>query len=180
MYDGTLYASTHNRLLTLVVIDGIAVRPYDYGLIESIPPSEVSSVELIEGARFFTSLFCDLFPTHCKDAPPAGNVIAIYTHAQQGLHGIQSPKGIMKTTVPVFSQTKEFYAPKYNNLQADDLQKPDLRSVIHWQPILKTDTAGIGKTSFYNADISGDMMVVVESIAENGAIGYQEYIYKVE
>lgn len=181
MYDGTLYASTHNRLLTLVVIDGIAVRPYDYGLIESIPPSEVSSVELIEGARFFTSLFCDLFPTHCKDAPPAGNVIAIYTHAQQGLHGVQKTKGIMKTTIPVFSPSKEFYAPKYDNTpQQDDLQKPDLRSVLHWQPIITTDAVGIGKTSFYNADIAGEMMVVVESIAENGAVGYEEYIYEVE
>jgi hypothetical protein len=181
MYDGTLYASTHNRLLTLVVIDGIAVRPYDYGLIESIPPSEVSSVELIEGARFFTSLFCDLFPTHCNDAPPAGNVIAIYTHAQQGLHGVQKPKGIMKTTIPVFSPSKEFYAPKYNNTpQQDDLQKPDLRSVIHWQPIITTDAVGIGKTSFYNADIAGEMMVVVESIADDGAIGYEEYTYKVQ
>ena len=86
----------------------------------------------------------------------------------------------MKTTVPIFSQPKEFYAPKYNNTQADDLQKPDLRSVIHWQPILKTEGLGISKTSFYNADIAGEMMVILEAIGNDGAIGYQEYSYKVE
>ncbi|WP_157805299.1 MG2 domain-containing protein [Confluentibacter citreus] len=181
--DGVLYAKGLNNEMTLVVIDGIPVRPYEYQLIESIPPSEVSSVEVIEYAKNFTSLFCELFPQAClrPDPPPqSGNIIAIYTHAQQGLHGVKSPKGILKTTVPVFSQLKEFYAPKYNNVQADDLQKPDLRSIIHWQPILKTDDSGVGKTSFYNADIAGEMMVIIEAINEDGAVGYQEYTYKVE
>ncbi|PKQ45446.1 hypothetical protein [Confluentibacter flavum] len=181
--DGVLYAKGLNNEMTLVVIDGIPVRPYEYQLIESIPPSEVSSVEVIEYAKNFTSLFCELFPQACsrpEPPPQSGNIVAIYTHAQQGLHGVKSPKGILKTTVPVFSQQKEFYAPKYNNVQADDLQKPDLRSVIHWQPILKTDDFGTGKTAFFNADIAGEMMVVVEAISEDGAVGYQEYIYKVD
>ncbi|OYX25979.1 MAG: hypothetical protein B7Z06_06410 [Flavobacteriales bacterium 32-35-8] len=177
--NGVLYARAFNGQITLVVIDGIPVRPDDYGFIESIPPSEVSSVELIEYAKDFRGLYSELFP-RAIEKPDYGNVIAIYTHAQQGLHGVQKPKGIMKTTIPIFSQPKEFYAPKYNNIQADDLQKPDLRSVIHWQPILKTDDSGIGKTSFYNADIAGEMMVVIEAIGDDGAIGYEEYVYKVE
>lgn len=177
--NGNLYARAFNGAMTLVVIDGIPVRPYDYGLIESIPPSEVSSVELIEYAKNFRGLYSELFP-RAIEKPDYGNVIAIYTHAQQGLYGVQRPKGIMKTTVPVFSQPKEFYAPKYNNVQADDLQKPDLRSVIHWQPLLKTDDYGMGKTSFYNSDIAGEMMVVIEAIGDNGAVGYEEYSYKVE
>ena len=49
--NGVLYARAYNGQLTLVVIDGIPVRPDDYGFIESIPPSEVSSVELIEYAE---------------------------------------------------------------------------------------------------------------------------------
>lgn len=100
---------------------------------------------------------------------------------QKGIYGVEKPKGIMKTTIPVFSPSKEFYAPKYDNAaQQDDLQKPDLRSVIHWQPILKTDNFGMGKTSFYNADIAGEMMVVVEAVSEDGYVAYEEFIYKVE
>src|SRR5690606_20415463 len=114
-----LYASAFNGEMTLVVIDGIPVRPYDYGLIESIPPSEVSSVEVIEYAKNFSSLYCEIFPTACSGdlPPPWGNVIAIYTYGQKGIYGVQSPKGIMKTTVPVFSPSKEFYAPKYDTAQ---------------------------------------------------------------
>ncbi|WP_157804971.1 MG2 domain-containing protein [Confluentibacter lentus] len=179
--DGNLYARAFNGELTLVVIDGIPLKEYEYPLIQNIPPSEVSSVEIIEYAKDFPSLFCETYPSRpCLQPPMWGNVIAIYTYGQKGLYGVSSPKGIMKTSVPIFSQTKEFYTPKYNNVQADDLQKPDLRSVIHWQPILKTDDLGIGKTSFYNADIAGEMMVIIEAIGENGAIAYKEFIYRVE
>jgi len=178
--DGNLYARAFNGELTLVIIDGIPLKEYEYPLIQNIPPSEVSSVEIIEYAKDFPSLFCETYPDRCPYKSLWGNVLAIYTYSQQGIYGAQISKDIMKTTIPVFSQPKEFYTPKYNNIQADDLQKPDLRSVIHWQPILKTDDLGIGKTSFYNADIAGEMMVIVEAISENGAVGYQEYIYKVE
>ncbi|MGE5943454.1 MAG: hypothetical protein ACM31G_03840, partial [Flavobacteriales bacterium] len=179
--DGNLYALAFNNDPTLVVIDGIPVKEYEYEFIQNIPPSEISSIEVIEYSKNFMSLYCEVFPKKCNPLPPPfGNIIAIYTHAQQGILGTKSPKGIMKTSVPVFAQTKEFYAPKYDNVNQDDLQKPDLRALLYWQPILKTDNSGKGKTSFYNADITGEMMVVVEAIAENGAIGYQEYIYKVE
>ncbi|WP_100615512.1 hypothetical protein [Confluentibacter citreus] len=177
---GNLYPMAFNREPTLVVIDGIPLRPYEFEFAQSIPPSEVSSVELIEYAKNFSSLYCEVYPYGCISPPQSGNVLAIYTHGQKGIYNVRKPVGILKTTVPVFSQSKEFYAPKYNNAQADDLQKPDLRSVIHWQPILKTDDSGIGKTSFYNADIAGEMVVVIEAIGDDGAVGYEEYIYKVE
>jgi hypothetical protein len=178
-----LTARVFNGEPTLVVVDGIAVREYEYEFIQGIPPSEVSSVEVIEYAKNFSKFYCEVFPVKCAGPsipPQSGNIIAIYTHAQQGINGVKSPKGIMKTTVPVFSQSKEFYAPKYNNIQADNLQKPDLRSVIHWQPILKTNDAGKAEISFYNADVTGDMMVIVEAICEDGHIAYEEFIYKVE
>ncbi|PKQ45447.1 hypothetical protein CSW08_08020 [Confluentibacter flavum] len=178
---GNLYPMAFNREPTLVVIDGIPLKYYEFEFAQSIPPSEVSSVELIEYAKNFASLYCEAYPSGCLMPPMIGNVLAIYTHGQKGIYNVRKPVGILKTTVPVFSQPKEFYAPKYNNAQQEgDLQKPDFRSVIHWQPILKTDDSGVRKTSFYNGDIVGEMMVIVESIAENGAIGYQEYIYKVE
>src|SRR5690606_15337666 len=90
--DGNLYARGTNGLVTLVVIDGIPVRELEYGLIESIPPSEVSSVEVIEYAENFTSLFYEVLGGYPDE--PWGNVIAIYTHGQKGIYGVEKPKGI--------------------------------------------------------------------------------------
>ena len=80
----------------------------------------------------------------------------------------------------MFSAPREFYAPKYDNIQRSDWYKPDLRALIHWEPILKTDSSGTASASFYNADNIGEMMVVVEAISEKGEIGYEEIVYEIE
>jgi hypothetical protein len=171
-----------NNMPTLVILDGIPVPFRDYSLIPDISPSEVSSFEIIEFAKGFSRLFCEVHTEllGCEMvAPPWGNVIAIYTHAGIGLSGAYKPKGLTQTAVPVFSLPKEFYAPKYNNIQPDDWQHPDFRTLIHWQPILKTDDLGKTSTSFYNTDNKGKMMIVVEAISDEGEIGYQELNYKI-
>lgn len=178
--NGDLYAKVVNGEITLVVIDGIPVRPWEYPFIPNIPPSEVSSFEIIEYAKNFSRLYCEVFPENCRYAPAWGNVIAIYTYGQKGIYGANKPVGIMQASVPVFSAPREFYAPKYENPRPDDWNKPDLRALIHWEPILKTDSLGKASASFYNADNIGKMMVVVEAISTNGEIGYQELEYEIE
>ena len=165
---------------TLVVIDGEPVMEYDYPLISSIPPSEVSSFEIIKSAENFFNLFMTVVPdAHPLEAPKNGNVIAIYTKSGKGLHGVQRSVGILSTTVPVFSPRQEFYAPKYKNLTKDDWIKPDLRALVHWEPSLEIDTLGYVSDAFYNADNTGEMLVIVEAISATGAIGYKELVYEV-
>ena len=180
--DGFLYASVHN-MPTVVMIDGILIPFTSYQHIPDISPSEVSSFEIIEYANGFIDLYCEVHPEiqNCKMNLELlyGHIIAIYTHAGIGLSGAQKPKGLTKTTIPVFAPTKEFYAPKYENIQADDWQHQDIRTLIHWQPILKTDDLGKATTSFYNTDNKGKTMVIVEAISDEGEIGYQELDYEI-
>ncbi len=180
--NGELYANVVGSPgITLVVIDGIPVRYYNYDRIAIIPPSEVSSFEIIRNAKNFRKLFMEAFPgTSSIEAPYMGSVIAIYTHAGKGLFGAEKPIGIVHTTIPVFSPHREFYAPRHENLSADDWIKPDLRALIHWAPKIIVDSLGKVSTTFYNADNIGEMLVVVEAISENGEIGYQEMFYKVK
>lgn len=83
------------------------------------------------------------------------------------------------TTQLPHSAPREFYAPKYENLQPTDWYKPDLRALVHWEPKLRVDSLGKASTTFYNADIVGEMLVVVEAISDKGEIGYQELDYNV-
>jgi len=177
--DGNLYARVSPFEMTLVVIDGIPVKPYEYPYIPNIPPGEVKSFEIIEGAKNFTSLYLELFPMS-KEPPAWGDVIAIYTHAGNGIYGAHSAKGIMQAAVPVFAASREFYAPKYENIQPEEWYKPDLRALVHWAPNLRTDSTGKATATFYNADNLGEMMVVVEAISDKGELGYQEFVYKVD
>ena len=177
---GYLYAFVNNEI-TLVVVDGIPVKYWDFPHIESIPTSEVKSFEIIEGAKDFMSLYLEVFPQASPiDAPAFGNLIAIYTYGGNGIYGVRPTIGLAKASIPVFSERKEFYSPKYENIKPEDWYKPDLRALVHWQPQLVTDSLGKAKTTFYNADNLGKMQVVVEAISENGKIGYQELFYDVK
>lgn len=179
--DGTLSAKLHNGLTTLVVIDGIAVSAEDYPLIAAIPPEEVKSFELIEYANSFARLYCEVFPRNCgMGTPDVGNVITIYTYGRKGLFGANRVTGITKAAVPVYATPREFYAPQWNNANAADWRKPDLRTLIHWAPTLTTDSTGSSAVSFYNADKPGTMQVIVEAITKNGAIGYKEFSFTVK
>ncbi|WP_281336430.1 hypothetical protein [Flavobacterium eburneipallidum] len=172
-----------NNIQTLVVIDGVPVLFRDYLHIPNISPTEVSSFEIIEYASGFGQLYCEVHNELSNCIPPMnpsyGNVIAIYTHSGIGLSGAFKPKGLTQTTVPAFATPKEFYAPKYENIRTDDWKQADIRTIIHWQPIVQTDDSGKASTSFYNTDNKGDMTVIVEAISDKGEIGYQELDYEI-
>jgi hypothetical protein len=178
---GYLYAKVRERVPTFVLVDGVTVNERDYDLIQSIPPSEVSSFEIIENAKNLAQLYSEFCP-RCDPmgTPNLGDVIAIYTYGGRGIYGATKPLGIIKAAVPVFSSPREFYAPKYAKLQDNDWYKPDLRALIHWEPKVTVDSLGKASTTFYNADLTGEMEVVVEAISEDGRIGYQKLVYNVK
>lgn len=189
----------------LYLVDGVPVRREDFKLIETFPISEIESYEITKNPKDLLKCITEYFGTLPLPDPELikemkeldrltgeprrrfltigdinkVGVIAIYTHGSQGLLA-QRARGIMTTTIPVFSAPREFYSPKYDNIKEDEWQRPDLRALIHWAPEIKTDSEGKATLSFYNADYSGDMMVVVEAVTPNGQIGYKELIYNVE
>jgi hypothetical protein len=179
--NGRLIAQVRRGVETLVVVDGVTVNFLDYDLIPYIPPSEVSSFEIIKNAKNFLQIYKEFLPPGSSplDVGNYGDVIAIYTYGGNGIYGVHKPKGIIKASVPVFSTPREFYAPKYVNLQPDDWYKPDLRALIDWEPELIVDSIAKASTTFYNADITGEIEVVVEAISEDGKIGYHELTYNV-
>ena len=180
--NGRLIAQVRRGVETLVVVDGVPVNFLDYDLIPYISPSAVSSFEIIKNAKNFLQLYKEFLPPGSSplDVGNYGDVIAIYTYGGKGIYGAIRPKGLTQASVPVFSAPREFYAPKYENLQPIDWYKPDLRALIFWKPNLTVDGLGQTSASFYNADVCGDMEVVVEAISDTGEIGYQEMIYNVK
>ncbi|MFO7658802.1 MAG: hypothetical protein R6W78_17205 [Bacteroidales bacterium] len=179
---GEMSAKVWGSDITLVIIDGIPVKFCygEYSFIQHIPPSEVVSLEIIEQPKNWYDLYYEANNT----SPPPGaatcSIIAIYTKANKGIYGAYIPRGLTRAIMPVFSESKEFYSSRYENSNYKNSRIPDLRTLIHWQPILETDSLGNAMTTFYNSDIPGEMRVVVEAITEKGEIGYQEIDYKVE
>lgn len=184
--SGFYYAHVWSTDITLVIIDGIPVpRQIEYySLIQHIPPSEVSSFEIIRCPTNFCELYYLATGNQWHEDNPrggiCGGIIAIYTRDNIGLHILKAPVGIARASVPVFSEPIEFYAPKYDTEQSRNRNIPDLRTLIHWEPVVRTDSLGNTQVNFHNADRMGEMLVVVEAISEKGDIGYQEIVYEVE
>ncbi len=165
---------------TLVLVDG-DYDPIFNALIAYIPIREVSSVDVIKCADNFELIWADkkgalpTRPIYC------GSIININTVRGKGIGDVLNKfKGINRFMIPVFSTPKEYYTPNYETMKPEELNKPDLRLVLRWQPLLSTDSLGIATTSFYNADNVGDMTIVVEAISKDGEIGYTTIGYKVK
>ncbi|WP_133067194.1 hypothetical protein [Flagellimonas pacifica] len=166
---------------SLVMVDGRLIQKYEYNYVPHMPPGVVENLELIKFAKSFKESYLQVFPeTHPMELPAAGHIISINTKGKVGLYSSDKPKpGTLDTTIEVFSPIKEFYTPKYDKPIPVNEQKPDLRSLIHWKPSLNTDEKGKTSESFYNGDVLGDYVIIIEAISKEGYIGYQTKTFSV-
>ncbi|CAM3727015.1 MG2 domain-containing protein [Mucilaginibacter galii] len=87
---------------------------------------------------------------------------------------------VTKTSMEIngYYQAREFYKPIYNN--PANIKTPDYRTTIHWEPMLQTSALGRTDVSFFNADSSGKMQIIVQGITETGkpVIAVSNYVVK--
>ncbi|MCW5516695.1 hypothetical protein [Muriicola sp. Z0-33] len=179
--DGFMRAQVNNDS-TLIAVDGRLLRAYEYDYVQDISPAVIESVEIMQFVPFFRNKFLDVFPdADPYDAPTVGHIIAIFTKNKVGLGGTGKPiRGMLGTTIPVFSPAKEFYIPVYESIEELNEKKPDLRSLLYWLPNLPTNVKDETSLSFYNGDVPGDYIIIVEAISQDGKIGYKKIEYKIE
>jgi hypothetical protein len=67
---------------------------------------------------------------------------------------------------------KQFYKPKYS--VRSPIVGADLRSTIHWEPDIITDSTGHATISFYAADKPASYTIRINGIDLNGGLGYQQ------
>jgi hypothetical protein len=81
----------------------------------------------------------------------------------------------IKNITPLgYQKLAEFYAPKYDTPASKRNTVPDLRTTIHWQPNVQTDSAGTATFSFYTADASTTYTVMMEGLTDDGKVIHAE------
>ena len=166
--------------VTLVLVDGVPIRVEDYFSIQHIDVSEVKSVEIIDYPKESTLLYKRVYPTALPPYPNV-SILAIYTKSGKGLYSAIKPqKKIKMETIPVFSVQKEFYVPKYKAEHHFDYPDPDFRSTIFWKPQLISSNNEKSVVSYNHSDDEGQFVMIIESITNQGQIGYTKIEYSVK
>ncbi|MBW4891901.1 hypothetical protein KXQ82_19410 [Mucilaginibacter sp. HMF5004] len=86
--------------------------------------------------------------------------------------------GTLRPIINGYYNSRTFYKPLYDSIK--DLNKPDLRTTIHWEPNINTDEKGNATISFYNADPKTTVRVIVQGVKTSGGPIVGSTIYDVK
>lgn len=97
-----------------------------------------------------------------------GGVMAVYTKS-----GFEAPKdgvaeqGLYAISLPGLQAPREFFSPDYAKDRSEHA-KPDIRSLIHWEPTVVTDSTGKAKVEFWTTDNTGTIDIEVQGLTYAG------------
>jgi hypothetical protein len=121
----------------------------------------------------------------CKDASNTAvfgvkggdGVIAIYTRRGEVVFTETPTFGIISKTISGFANSREFYAPDYENTEIP-FPTIDKRATLYWNPAIVPDSTGMATLSFFNSDDNGKVAIIIEGILDNGKpISHQSFYY---
>jgi len=141
----------------LLLIDDV---PMDIEDIDIINVYDVAQVDVLKDAGN-TAIF---------GSRGANGVIVIFTKDGNINKAASKPFNIKPFSPLGFQMPAEFYAPKYDTPEKQRAQTPDLRTTIHWQPVVQTDSIGVASFEFYTADEQTSYTVIIEGLADDGRI----------
>lgn len=154
---GDIRIRSDGFFMPLLVVDDIAVN----SLYELPDLNSIEQIDIFKGANPFGM---------------RGASGAIVIHTKRGGTITDNTEYLhIKQISPLgYQQPLEFYAPKYDTPEKRNVQVPDLRTTIHWQPVVQTDSRGEASFEFYTADESTSYTVIIEGLANDGSIISQE------
>jgi TonB-dependent SusC/RagA subfamily outer membrane receptor len=144
----------------MLLIDDL---PYDIADIEHINVHDIAQIDVLR----------DPSNTAMFGSRGVNGVIAVFTKDGSVTRTSRAVFNIKSFSPLGYQKTVEFYAPKYATAQSRNAQTPDLRTTIHWEPVVQTDSVGVAKFEFYTSDDTSSYTVIIEGITDCGKIIWQ-------
>lgn len=175
--DNMLYLSTvynsGGRVPVEIYVNGM---PVDVTYLYGVEPTMVESIEI----------FKDDGLTGINQRSNTMGVVVVNMKevkteklTAQQIKELFPPSNMLTFNPKGFAEERQFYVPKYSGPRTS-MQSQDLRTTIHWNPMLLTDQNGQAEFEYFTADDKGTYRVVVEGLDENGSLGRRVYRFQVE
>jgi hypothetical protein len=91
------------------------------------------------------------------------DVFVVYLTLKPGAYN--TDVAVINTEISGYYEARLFYSPNYTSLPKTN---PDVRTTIHWQPLITTDENGKASVTFYNADPKTTIRVNVQGVSDKG------------
>jgi len=139
----------------LFMLDGITV-PYE--MVATFPVKWIDRIEILKSGGIATTL------SSGTEDPKYNGVISIITKPEEKREETMPVFHSVNRIVKGYDVPRIFYSPDHSSVSTPEM--PDLRSTLLWDPdVTIIDNVTI---DYYNADIKGNVMIVVEGITSNG------------
>ncbi len=138
----------------LILLDG--VRIIDTDKIMSVDPLKVRQIDVTTRKYFLgSSSFSGIVSFSSYAGDMAG--LTLGKELMYEYQGIQ--------------EAKEFFSPRYETQSAMESKLPDVRTTLHWVPILKFEGKQSIQLDFFSSDQSGNYQIMLQGITDQGRAG---------
>jgi hypothetical protein len=141
---------------------------YEQDYLNYYTAEDIKGIEVMSSAGYSTSYIIDFISPRATGASVA--FIEITTRSGHGPF-MNKTQGTYLYKPLAATLPKQFYRPRYK--VKTPVTGADLRSTIHWQPDIITDTAGNATVSFYCADKAAHYTIIIQGIDLNGSLGFK-------
>ncbi len=148
---------------SLILIDGVPV--FDHQKLMEYDPKLIQSLEVVPERYYYGGM--------------AFNGLAYFKTYKGNIPQFVFDQGVSILEYEGLQLEREFFSPLYES-RAEELKRiPDFRSLLFWEPGLKSDSSGKSSLSFYTSDIEGKYKVVLQGAGKDGRFGSSSYIFNV-
>jgi TonB-dependent SusC/RagA subfamily outer membrane receptor len=151
--SGVPYNTRGNQPMQ-VVLDGMYIEGDNLSMVNVM---DIESIEVLRNANYTT----------IYGSNGANGLIVITSKRGSSALNNYVPRGILTVQPQGFQLQKTFYKPAYD---VDEALKynTDLRSTIHWEPAIVTDTSGKAAFDFFTSDSKGKYLLILEGLDLQG------------
>jgi hypothetical protein len=177
-------AYTLNTKKICFVIDGVDLDYFYEGIpsryfyiknyLDYFTAEDVTGIEVMHSSKYTGTYRADMArsKSEAEISPVSFAYIEITTRSKQGPFMKVTPGTYLYKTL-AFTLPKQFYSPKYTIANKNVAMGTDMRSTLHWEPNVVTNSEGKATVSFFSADKPAGYTVIMEGINLDGNIGYK-------
>ncbi|MBS1598065.1 MAG: hypothetical protein JST75_07550 [Bacteroidetes bacterium] len=106
--------------------------------------------------------------------------IASFTSYKGDLTGFELDPHAVAVDYESIQLQRKFYSPEYITEKEINSHLPDFRTLLFWEPQIKTDSSGKQSISFYSSDLPGKYAVVLQGMNNYGMTGSTSTTFQVK